>query len=205
VKNRKNEQRFVFSPVTVRVASKGIVELEQYAAAEAEVNGEKFIRIIRNKIYKYQLIEIGTDQFYITGKKEVRNARQLAFSLEETELFQKLEKGLVSEKMNLDESLILLQRMFLKQAPKLERALNLNSVNDRFSALTQEEKARILCSLVSIAAAKTNMIDMSLVGGGSKVGCMQLTFNKLLNDQKGISVIDQSVTGMFERRTHIGL
>lgn len=50
------------------------------------------------------------------------------------------------------------------------------------------------------------MVDLSSLGGPSKAGAMVTGFDKLLNDPNtDFFIIDQSVTGMFERRTRVGL
>lgn len=50
------------------------------------------------------------------------------------------------------------------------------------------------------------MVDLLAIGGSKYSGSMKPSFNKLLNDPNtDFYIIDQSVTGMFERRTRVGL
>ena len=50
------------------------------------------------------------------------------------------------------------------------------------------------------------MINLSSIGGPKFAGCMRATFNNEINNSNNkFYVIDQSVTGMFERRRRIGL
>ena len=50
------------------------------------------------------------------------------------------------------------------------------------------------------------MVDLSAADGSKFSGCIQPNYSKLLNDPKtNFYIIDQSVTGMFERRTRVGL
>ena len=54
--------------------------------------------------------------------------------------------------------------------------------------------------------AKANAVDLSGIGGGKAAGRLQPNYSKMLSDPKtDFVIIDQSVTGMFERRTRIGL
>ncbi|MCC6102421.1 MAG: type II CRISPR RNA-guided endonuclease Cas9 [Olegusella sp.] len=208
-KDKKGKCQLVFSSVPVRISAQielgGIKALENYAKKEAAEHGAEFVGVIRNKIYKYQQIEIGSDRFFITGKKEVRNARQFAFTQDETELFTQIKRGFFTDEMDLESLFGTLQDKFIKLSPKLAQILKISSIGDSFSKLDKSAQAKVLCSLVSIAAAKTNMIDMTLVGGSKTAGCIRIAKKKYLNNEEGITFVDQSVTGMFERRTHIGL
>lgn len=61
-------------------------------------------------------------------------------------------------------------------------------------------------SLIKIFNAMDRVADMSHLGGPSKAGAMRMEYSKVLNDPKtDFYIIDQSVTGMFERRTRVGL
>lgn len=58
--------------------------------------------------------------------------------------------------------------------------------------------------MVAIIDAKTNKIDLSGIGSGKAVGNMQLSFSKEMSNSKNhFAFIDQSVTGMFERKTYL--
>lgn len=204
--DKKGRRVYAFSPVPVRVAS-AVAEnagaLEAFAREEAREYGGEFVRILRRKVYKYQLIEVGADRLYITGKKEVRNARQLAFSQEETECFIRLSDG---KEVGDDRLTRVFEEMHAKYpvlAPRLSAALKIEDMNSAFFDLSKLEMGSVLKSLVSIAGAKTNMVDLRLVGGSKYAGCLGVVFAKLLKSP-GITFIDQSVTGMFERRTTIG-
>jgi CRISPR-associated endonuclease Csn1 len=208
-KNKKEKRQLVFSPVPVRISSQialgGIEALGNYARNEAAEHGTEFIRIVRSKIYKYQQIEIGSDRFFITGKEEVRNARQFAFTQDQTELFAQIERGFITDEMDLESLFVTLQDKFLKLSLRLAQILKISSMRKIFSRLNTENQAKVLCSLLSIASAEKNAIDMTLVGGSKNTGRIKVVIKKYLNDKDGVTFIDQSVTGMFERRTHIGL
>ena len=51
-----------------------------------------------------------------------------------------------------------------------------------------------------------NKVDLSMVGGSKFAGALQPNYSKLISDPEvDFVIVDQSVTGMFERRTRIGL
>ena len=205
LRDKKGRRGYAFSPVPVYVASAVSGDpgaLERFAREEAEGNGCEFTRILRSKIYKYQQIEVGPDRFYITGKKEVRNARQIAFDQYETAVVSSVVAKEFDES-SLSAVFEAVVPRVVRMAPKLSGAIKVESVVEQYRDLDIEAKSSVMLSVISIVSAKTNMVDMSAVGGGKAVGCIQLSYEKALKE-KGITFIDQSVTGMFERRTTIG-
>ena len=91
-------------------------------------------------------------------------------------------------------------------AKKLGTQMHVSELVEAFFSASEEVKAKIVLSLVSIANGATNMIDLSMIGGAKCAGCMQLTFSNVLSKGKPIlTFIDQSVTGMFERRQRLEL
>ena len=208
VENRRGKRSFIYDSVPVRIASAVAThpeKLERYAANLSEEAGLHFIRIVRRKIYKYQLVEYGADRLYITGKKELRNARQLALNQKDTDVFKRVCRGEDDQ----EERIALFEHVIetaAALAPRLYALLKLDEVARRYCEVSEEEQRKALASIVSIVGAKTNMIDLSPLGSGTHVGCIQLSFNKALSSSDLPFVfIDQSVTGMFERRTRLEL
>lgn len=207
VKPKKNERVLEFAPVPVRVASaltSNPRALEDYACELAEASGLAFERILRRKVYKYQQIIVGGSRLYITGKKEVRNAQQFAFTQNETELISRIERGEMCAPEELVRLFRSLQNKYARFALRLAQQMRVAELEDSFVTADQNDQCRVLLSLVSIAAAHTNMIDLSSVGGSKYSGCMNISYSKELS-AGAVCFIDSSVTGMFERRQTIGL
>lgn len=204
---KKGKETLGFAPVPVSVAasvSEDSRALDRYAQQLAESEGTAFVEVVRDKVYKYQLIEIEGSRLYVTGASEVRNAIQVAFTQKETRQMSCLAKG---EKIAASAYLELLDRIKESMAaysPRLFRAIRFDVLRDCYLELEDDEKGSVLLSLASIAAAKTNMIDLTIVGGSRYSGQLSITYRKVFS-QQGITFIDQSVTGMFERREFIGL
>ena len=60
--------------------------------------------------------------------------------------------------------------------------------------------------LCPVLSGSSDRVDLSCIGGSKRTGTVQVSFTGLLNDPEvSFVIIDQSVTGMFERRTRIGL
>ena len=208
---KKNKRVIEFAPVPVRVASalKGDVKaLDEYAGNLAEQKGLAFKRVLKKKIYKYQQIELNGDRLYITGIKEVRNARQFAFTQDETELVGHLTHGRLHcvDDCGLDGFYRSLAAKYSRYARRLGAQLKAFDDEEKFAALCVADKAKVLLSLISIASAKVNMIDLSSLTGSKAAGCMRVSHSKELSDPDAdFWFIDSSVTGMFERRYKIGL
>lgn len=73
------------------------------------------------------------------------------------------------------------------------------------SSLTENDKRNLIKTLIAIGNGKSNVADLTVVGGAKFAGSLLFTYSNLLTKGEGITFIDQSVTGMFEKRTHIGL
>lgn len=84
-------------------------------------------------------------------------------------------------------------------------ALKIDEWKDKFFALDAKEKSNVIRSIFAIGNGKVNMIDLVVVGSGKFIGNMRFTYGNILTKESGITFVDQSITGMFERRTHVGL
>lgn len=205
---KKGKQFFKFCQVSVAerlsVAedSSKLVEIAMRDAAEADL---EFVRIERAKIYKKQLVEINGCRLLLTGAEEFRNAREVAFSAEQM-------SALVGD-VNSDGDARLINQMwssFLCENGPLKGCLfsqlNLARYDEAFQGLGLREKRQVLLGLIRLANAGSNVADLSLLGGSKNVGKIRPPRSKLLGDPEvDFYIIDQSVTGMFERKTRVGL
>ena len=92
-----------------------------------------------------------------------------------------------------------------KIAKGLMEKLSLEARYEAFSRLDYKDKRFLLLQLIAIVNAADRQIDLSKVGGAKTAGQYKVAFNKKLNDPNvDFYIIDQSVTGMFERRTRVG-
>lgn len=218
----KRSQRVLrFAQVPVRVAaliSEDSSRLEGYAGELAKQDGFEFVRVVRRRILKKQLLEINGDRLLITGASEVRNATEFAFSMDETALIERcvqiakerLSLGMADDEEHLAADLSELFSGLVERGPKIgERLytqLKMDRYVQRFFALSLLEKAKVIVGLVSITNGSTNSLDLSSLGGTKNNGQIKISHNKYINDATTEYVlIDQSVTGMFERRMRIGL
>lgn len=176
------------------------------------------IQIVQPIVYKNQLIEFKGRREIITGKKERRNARELAFKQQHMRLLKMWDGDLngkyrekkegVDEDCLLNEMFDLILEKTSHYAPMLHKRLldivNANA-NDYsriemiFAAIKdQNVKKAVLFNIISNANANKNMIDLTAIGGSANFGAIK-------DQPKQFDIIEQSVTGMFEKRIHIGI
>lgn len=157
-------------------------------------------------------MEIDGDRLIITGIKEVRNASEIAFNLKEAALLSShvgKRQGKSCQSIGLELSPDDVWNTIHKHFNLANRVLTqigFNELFDAFQVLTSDEKEESILQILALVNATQNKVDLSLLGGPKYAGCMRLTYSKLLGDPDiAFYIIDQSVTGMFERRTRVGL
>ncbi len=205
---KKDKKVFGFSPVPVCVAqslgsnSRALID---YAKQLCSESGTEFVRIARKQLAKYQLVEINGERFYLTGKKEVRNATQIAFDQAQTDLLKRAFEGEISNSISLSDIYRYTLDFSDRYSSRVSALLRLRECEQEFAKLPVEIQANLIKSILQCLTAKSNRIDLSAMGGSKSAGCIQPTFVKIFNsDKESFFVIDQSVTGMFEKRVRLG-
>lgn len=139
--------------------------------------------------------------FFITGKKEMRNATEIAFPIEQMKLIEGVDS---SEKAA--DILTAFNPGVSYASGRLLRQLKIEEIINGCADLGDGQVIQIVRKLLALVNGSMNMVDLSLAGGSKFAGCIQPNYTKLLNDPGSTVVfIDQSATGMFERRTRVGL
>ena len=201
---KKGKPCFQFAEVPVWLAERINARPEalvEYASGLAEGAGLDFVRVVRSKIYKKQLIELDGERFFITGKKEMRNAVEAAFSTSQLAL---LEGGVAD--CSFTDVLDILRAVQSAASSRLLRQIKMDDLITNGDKLSGEESLELAKRILLLVNGTSNMVDLSAADGSKFSGCIQPNYSKLLNDPKtNFYIIDQSVTGMFERRTRVGL
>jgi CRISPR-associated endonuclease Csn1 len=215
-KDKKGKRVFRFEPVPISIASHVGNQgrsLVSYAQELAAVENLEFVSVVRPKVLKRQLIEVDGERFFITGKREMRNAAEIAFSTDEINLmdwFASTERD-GKKRLNIDASVSdisnELTRYAQKQSSKVLTQIKFDELKLRILALDDESESLILLlRIVSLLNGANNMVDLTQVGGAAHAGSLNPSFAKMMTNPKvDFCIIDQSVTGMFERKTRVGL
>lgn len=201
---KKGKPCFQFAEVPVWLAGKvGSCPdaLAVYAEELAQAAGLEFVRIERAKIYKKQLVELNGERLVLRGKKELLSANELAFTLEELAAFDD-----VSTSEEIDFVLRFISSASSVVGKRVARLLDLSTVGERAASLAIDDKRGLLRALCPVLNGSNDRIDLSLIGGPKRTGTLQVSFTGLLNNADvDFYIVDQSVTGMFERKTRVGL
>lgn len=203
-KDKKGKRIIDFAPVPVARAAGGNVDIDAYGREVAAERGYQFESIARAKIAVKQIIEVDGCRLFITGADQVRSAIPAALSQEETCLAMKLYSD---AEVDTNICTCLFERIVgcIKRFDKrLYDNLKLSDRASTFSSLEIDDKVLVLKGLIALSSASNNMEDMRPIGGAKTAGQLKIVFRNVLTNQ-GITFIDQSITGMFERKTYIGL
>lgn len=180
----------------------GELSLREYLISKLERDGEFLLRIVRKKILKYQVIEDGQNRFYLTGESEVRNVPQAFYSQKElstllcdvAEMNEEVGRMLFSTYQRLS-------KWANQKAPRIASVLKLAEREDAFDKLLPAEKKEVLLKITKVINGKDKGVDLRAIGGASNSGVIRYT-----PPRNGEFVfVDQSITGMFERRTRVEL
>ena len=212
VKDKKGKESIEWDalPVSVASSAKGDKDattraITRYATELATSKGLEFQGIVRSKVLKNQLMEMDGNRFYVRGMKEVRNAVELAFTQKELKFLQRELSGEGDDESSAIYEV--LANRLANCAPKLASNLKLTTENaTRIALLDPLDRASLVEALLKISSAAANVVDTTLYGGSKHAGSILLTFKKELSRKENrVVFVDQSVTGMFEKRTIIGL
>lgn len=210
-KDARGKNKAVLAGVPVPLARRITQEelsCQRFAEDDARVRGLTYCRMLREKILKYARIEIGPDQFYIPALDAVYSSRQLVLSEHMTTVAAATGNDKVDDaELPSEELLALYDQLTAKLGFLCSRFGNVVSAmkNGRgaFVRLTTHEMRIVLRNVLRFAKATTARVDLSLIDGPKNAGKIGSSLLTASIDE--ITFVDQSVTGMFERRTRIEL
>jgi CRISPR-associated endonuclease Csn1 len=173
-----------------------------YAKQQATVNGLDFLELCRPRLLKNQLVEFDGSRYLVNGSEEMLNARQIALSQDD----QAILVAAFDEKKDCDSgALDALFEKICHEGERLGKSIAPQLDNEAialFRRLVVEDKINTIRSLLEWINGTKNNVDFSALGRSKTAGKIRPQRNGLKSE---LYVIDQSVTGMFERRTCIGL
>ena len=164
-----------------------------------------FSRIVIPRLLKWQLVEIAGSRLCVNAEEEMKSASQLAFSQEELlKISRVYREGYFDADTNLFVYRAVARSLEKSECPMLASDLGLEEKYEAFSALGVAQQKDLLIKLIRLCMGnkKSVPIDIKALGGGKAAGRLRPARNKV---PEGLVIIDQSVTGMFERRTRVGL
>lgn len=207
----KGKEKCVLAGVPIpaaRAVRSGKTTLEDFAARDAENRGLRLRCILRKRILKYSRIDLGRDQYYLAALDAAYSAKQLVLSRESSDTAARACDEKIDD-ASLDESsmLALYDEILGKLDFLCEKFSNVASTlrkgRDAFACLPMSDKRLLVRNLLRYCNSVTTRVDLSLVGGPKHAG--KIGSNVVLANLDKAVFVDQSVTGMFERRTRFEL
>lgn len=231
VLNKKGNVEYRFDGVPLYIAAtinrddigaleqyaKQLVEVDNIPDAKGKTKGLVFQRIERACIPKNQLVcitqtnkdskHLERNYCYITGIEEARNALQLAFPVCLYKAINTMDDEKELDDSTLEELVVYILRNAPRIAPDVFRRLNLTEkLADCLDIPDRIELQNSIYGLFNLINAESNVVNLQIFGGAKTAGVKLINLNSLLNDPATtVTFIDQSVTGMFERKETIGI
>ncbi len=215
---KKGKPCFQFAEVPVWLASRVGAHpeaLTEYARGLAQENKLEFVRIVRPKILKKQLIELDGERFVITGKKAMANSCEIAFNIYECSALERRVRQRagksyadISRYSSIDELLDRFENILLNRNThsRLFKQISMDALIAEIRKQDEFDALETILRILLLVNGSAGMVDLTAVGGSKFAGYLQPNYSKLLNDPNtSFYIIDQSVTGMFERKTRVGL
>lgn len=206
LKKKKHIKKLIGIPLYISVLEKQQPNvIKEYLCKELNVND---VEIVKNRIMKYQLIEYKGYYLYLVSDREVINAKQLCFGVEE-QRYVILLADLLSGKKRLqetEESLSLLDSFYEFLRDKLVGQYDyFKSTVDKifstidFRSLEIKDKEIVLREILKLSAANAQYPNLKNYKLADRMG-RKSGFNM---DVDNTYFIDTSVTGLYERRYKI--
>lgn len=190
-----------------------LIDIEKRQLSE---QGEVCTNILRPIVYKYQIIELfDGKRLFIKGKTDVANTQQLAWKLDELRVIKKIESAQAQgeDASAYDTELNCIFDMFINKtkhiAPYIYKALlglyknedgDYSDLEKHFFQASVTDKKDELVNLCKVANASMSACGLTFIKKTNGFGRLRKTLS-----EKSLTVIDQSVTGMFEKKTHYGI
>ena len=188
----------------------GESKLEDYARKLAVEKKRIFVGIEVWHILHDQLVEVRGDRLAVTGEEVMKSAHQLAFTQVEMELIKKLienkngDSSCNKRRITQDILNIIKSQANSVNCKLISESIDILTIEKNFKSVSFEQQRDILLGIIRAyrGGRQSRPIDLSCLGGAKNAGRLRPARTKLPSD---FCIIDQSVTGMFERRTRIGL
>jgi CRISPR-associated endonuclease Csn1 len=203
MKKKKKIRKLVGLPLAYRSYSKD--EQVKYIENNEKLTNVKIIKTIK----KNQLIEYNGGLFFITSYQELVNAKQLILSHHDMGTIYMINKAITSnDYSSLNQSdVVSVYEIWLNKLEKLYPLYNsivdlLKSLKDNFEKLTLEQQCAIIMELLKITQANpasNNKIKFDKFTMPERKSRLN---GKTIN-LDGITFINQSVTGIYEKKVKL--
>lgn len=202
--------------------AKQLVINENHPKAKGKTKGLVFQRIERAYIPKKQLVCITQtnkdsnqtehNYYYITKKDEAKNPLQLIFPWHLYKAINTMIDKKELDEITLKELMTYISQNFSRIAPDISRRLKFTTALSTCVDISKRDISKRvqlqdgILNLLKLINVEKDRESLEIFGGATNAGCISFPLKKFLNDPATtVTFIDQSVTGMFERKETIGI
>ena len=178
--------------------------LKEYAEAAAKKKNLAFVRLLDRRVLQGQPCEIDGNRLIVTGEETMANDKELAFTQDELSAIKMVIDGSGCDDEVLRAAYEAVWRQINAQANEcMATYIDGISLQDIFD-LDIDAGVELLKAILRAfrGGRGASPVDLSPVGGLKNAFRLRPARSKIPSD---FYIIDQSVTGMFERRTRVGL
>lgn len=204
--DKKGKVKYFFEGVPIHLLSKvakGDRTLTEYAESIAEEKKCSGAQVLRKKVPLQQKLELDGAEYWLGGRSgasnEIRPAAEPGGNRYVSELACKdLERPWDTSEEEFQQLYEFIRSRLKRNCPKLAAALDLDARIDTFRELSADEKSKLIRNLLKVSNGDSQGCDITAIGGKAKSGYMLVNIASALSR---ITWIDQSVTGIYEKRT----
>ncbi|MDK2801759.1 MAG: type II CRISPR RNA-guided endonuclease Cas9 [Oscillospiraceae bacterium] len=198
-KNKKIKKELIGVPIRfAKIINEDRDKLKKYFEEEKGLEG---VKILKDKILKYQLIENSNGRFLIAGQSEQHNGKQLILDKYFEKLVYKMNNPNNPKLGNIEDIEIveiydyLLEKME-QHYPVFKNSLKkIKDKKDEFESLSTKEKVKIVNEIMNITKVSSVTANLKDIECSTEQG--RLTKPIKIEDT---TFIHQSVTGMFQKK-----
>lgn len=205
-KKRKQTLLMAQMPVFLRGKLEGSsAAFEDYCRELTAKTKYEFSKVVVPRLLKWQLVEIDGSRLYVSAEEEMKSASQLAFSQnEQADIALVCQEGFFDAEVNQSTYRAIARALRRAKCGMLAQDLGLEDKYAAFCDLGVAEQKELLIKLLGLCVGnkKSVSVDLKALGGGKSSGRLRPARSKVPDS---IVIINQSATGMFERRTRVGL
>lgn len=192
----KQVKELVGIPIRIASRIKNKEQLKNYLEKEKRLSS---VNIIKDKIYKNQLIKNEQGTFYITSNTEWNNAKQLLLPRDTVKIVHNMQIPKYMDEIT-DERLVNTYEVIVKKSLKEYSVFEsiyskLEDNKDEFIKLKKEDKIKVLFEILKISKANATNGNLKSIKLPERVGRLSGKNNKI---DKTIFIF-QSVTGMIQK------
>ena len=211
-RDAKGRVKHFFEGVPIHLASRAACSpeaLEAFAEGIAREAGCSGAKVLRARVPLRQKLVLDGTEFWLYGRSDQRNeiraATQWAPDRRLTDLARRVLDGRGNvEAGEFEELYDAIAEGVGRTCPRLAHALALDERRDAFCGLASDEKKsaddkkrEVIKNLLMALKGDSRGCNLTLIGGKSETGQMKVALGSKIPE---ITWVDQSVTGIFERR-----